>query len=135
MVTSVSTDRGRRQRLQCKPHIHESAPISVLPCQIPELGTLHCLRLQSKEKTERETILSSFPADVWLARDRRERERGGGGQISLVKLFFFLHHQMAGLRTLFNPIKDDEQFKHARGVEDEVLQGHHRWSPLSLLNC
>lgn len=135
MVTSVSTDRGRRQRLQCKPHIHESAPISVLPCQIPELGTLPSrLRLQSKEKTERETILSSFPADVWLARDRRERG-GGGGSDLFGEAIFFLHHQMAGLRTLFNPIKDDEQFKHARGVEDEVLQGHHRWSPLSLLNC
>lgn len=47
---------------------------------------------------------------------------------------FFLPHQIAGLGTLFNLIKD-EQFKHARGVKDEVLQGHHRRCPLSLFNC
>lgn len=70
-----------------------------------------------------------------LACTGQKREREGGGADLFGEAIFFLHHQMAGLRTLFNPIKDDEQFKHARGVEDEVLQGHHRWSPLSLLNC
>lgn len=65
MVTSVSTDRGRTRRLQSKSHIQASAPMSVQPCQIPELGTLPSrLHLQSKE---RETVLSSFPADVSAA--------------------------------------------------------------------
>lgn len=85
MVTSVSTDRGRRQRLQSKSHIQALAPISVLPYQIPELGTLpSCSPLQrEKRRTERETILSSFSADVWLAEAQHEKK-----YISLVKLFF-----------------------------------------------
>lgn len=60
MVTSVSTDRGRRQRLQSKSHIHPPAPISVLPCQIPEPGTFPSrFRLQSKEKKRHREKLSS----------------------------------------------------------------------------
>lgn len=76
MVTSVSTDRGRRQRLQSKSHIQALAPISVLPYQIPELGTLpSCSPLQREERrTERETLLSSFFADVWLAEAQHEEK-------------------------------------------------------------
>lgn len=88
MVNSVSTDRGRRQKLQSKSHIHVPAPISVLPCQIPELGTLPSrFRLQSKEKKDRERI---FPL-IFRCRCLACKSTGPGGkQISLVKLFFFL---------------------------------------------
>lgn len=119
MVTSVSTDRGRRQRLQSKSHIHAPAPISVLPCQIPEPGTFPTrfrLQEQGKEKTRRENYPLIFPCRC-LACKRLSTERGA--DFFSEAIFFSFPHQMAGLRTLFNPIKD-EPFKHARGVKDEV---------------
>lgn len=45
--------------------------------------------------------------------------QGGVGQISF--LFLVLYRQTAGLKTPFNPIKKDEQPKHARAVRDEVF--------------
>lgn len=66
---------------------------------------------------------------------KHRTEEWWGSDLFSGAFFFFLYHQTAGLRTPFNPIKDDEQSQQARGVRDEVLQGHHRWSPLSLLNC
>lgn len=38
MVTSVSAERSRTLKLQAQSHIHNSGPISVLLCQIPELA-------------------------------------------------------------------------------------------------
>lgn len=95
-------------------------------------GNLLVFLLRSEEKTVRETLILACRCLAC----RSMGQRSGGDQISLVELFFFfLYHQTAGLRTPFNPIKDDEQSQQARGVRDEVLQGHHQWSPLSLLNC
>lgn len=37
------------------------------------------------------------------------------------KFFFVLYHQVAVLRTPFNPIKGDEQQKYAQPVRDEVF--------------
>lgn len=74
-------------------------------CQIPELGSLpSCFRVQSKErKTEREAILSSFSADVWLTNKNWRKSR-------YLKLsYLFLTHQIAGLKTQ-SELKG-EQFK------------------------
>lgn len=136
MVTSVSTDRGRRQRLQSKSHIQAPASISVVPCQVAELGTLPSrFHLQSKGRkghTEKNYLLI-FPYRCLAC--ARHGTGGEKKQISLTNLSSSpFYHQMVGLRTLFNLIKD-EKFNHARGVADEVLQGHQRSGPLSLSNC
>lgn len=78
-----------------------------------------------KEKKDRERI---FPL-IFRCRCLACKSTGPEGKADLFSkaVFFFPSCQMAGLRTLFNPIKD-EQFK-------QVLQGHHQWCPLSLFNC
>lgn len=58
MVTSVSTDRGRRQRLQSKSHIQAPAQCHHAKYQSWEPWPPR-IRLQSKEKKEREEKLSS----------------------------------------------------------------------------
>lgn len=63
MVTSVTSDTGRRLRLLRKSHIQAPGPIAVVSCQIPELSFCRAKRERQKES---KTILSSFPTDVWV---------------------------------------------------------------------
>lgn len=128
MVTSVSTDRGRRQRLQSKSHIQAPASISVLPCQIPELVN-PAFSLSSAEKRQKEQLSPHLSLQMFGLHEAQD-----WAKVVLINEPVFLLLRMAGLRTLFNLIKD-AQFKHAQGVIDEVLQGHPRCCPLSLFNC
>lgn len=105
MVTSVSTDRGRRQRLQSKSHIQ--APDLSIAMPNPELGAL----LSSAEQRQRENYPLIFPCRCLACRITGLE----GEEIPSVKLFL-LPQQMAGLRSPFNLIKD-EQFKHARDLK------------------
>lgn len=64
MVTSVSTDWGRRQRLQSKSHIQ--APAAMPNTRAGILAFPLSPAEQRKQDRQRKTILSSFLADVWL---------------------------------------------------------------------
>lgn len=132
MVTSVSTDRGRRQRLQSKSHIQAPASTSVLPRQIPRLGTLPSrLRLQSKGRKGREKNYPLiFPYRCLACTKHNATQK----QISPTNLFFpGYYHQIVRRSTEFSLAKN-ENFNHAKEVVDEVLRGHHQSCPLSLFN-
>lgn len=94
--------------MHCISHIQAPAPISVLPCQIPELGNLAFSLSSAEQRKERQREKLSSHLSLQMFGLQKHRTRGvRGEQISLVKLFF-LPHQIAGLRTLFIPIKDEQ---------------------------
>lgn len=78
MVTGVSADGDRRQRLQCKSHIHKSARrLAVVRAKYQSQESSGFFLGAAKQRQRGK--LSSSPADVWLARARDGRVCVFGG--------------------------------------------------------
>lgn len=117
MVTSVSTDRGRRQRLQSKSHIQAPAPISMLPnTRAGKLAFLLSCAEQRRKDRER-----SYPL-IFLCRCLACEKNWRKSRVLKLSYSYQPFHQI-DLRTKCK----GEQLKRAHGVKDKVLR-----TPLSL---
>lgn len=112
MVTSVSTDRGRRQEDFRANHISRRLLPSL--CTMPNTRAGNSAFSPSEQR--RESVLSSVPADVEPAAPRKI------DRFSKATFFCLRLCQIAGLRTRFNPIKDNNLNK-LRELKIEFYKG------------